>query len=240
MQHSLAKSVGLKLVSLEMKAPEAKINRFIELTYLKTLLKLLNINLVLDVGANRGQTAHDLRGIGYTGYIISFEPVHQEFAALSLSFSRDTKWRGYQIALGSENKSAKINVDDVTVMSSLLKSIDEHRDIKTQDIDIKRLDSLFPSITENIITPRVFLKMDTQGYDLEVFEGARQCLGYIHGIQSELSVQPLYKNMPHYNEALSTYEKAGFELYNLSVVNRISTGGLLELNAFMRRSIESK
>lgn len=112
------------------------------------------------------------------------------------------------------------------------------RPTKSQDIDVKRLDSLFPSIIENIVSPKVFLKMDTQGYDLEVFEGTRQCLRHIHGLQSELSVQPLYKNMPHYNESLSIYEQAGFELYNLSVVNRISTGGFLELNAFFRRSMD--
>jgi len=83
---------------------------------------------------------------------------------------------------------------------------------------------------------RVFLKMDTQGYDLEVFRGTSGCIDKIQGIQSELSIQALYKNMPHYLEVLEAYEAAGFDLYNLSVVNRVSNGGLLELNCFMRRA----
>ncbi len=238
MRYGLVKSIVLKLISLGLKVPDPFIDRYNELTHLKRLLEILDINCVLDVGANRGQFAHELRAIGYTGYIISFEPILQEFAVLSESFSNDPKWRGYQIALGSRDGSTKINVSDLTVMSSLLESIDNQRPTKSQDIDIKRLDSIFASITESIDDQIDFLKMDTQGYDLEVFEGARQCLGYISGLQSELSVQPLYKDMPHCIESLSIYEEAGFELYNLSVVNRITTGGLLELNAFMRRSKE--
>jgi hypothetical protein len=70
-----------------------------------------------------------------------------------------------------------------------------------------------------------FLKMNTQGYDLEVFKGTAGCMDKIRGIQSELSVQPLYKNMPHFLEALDAYAAAGFDPYNLSVVNRVSDGG---------------
>ena len=239
MQHGLVKSTALKAVSLGIKVPEALIERFNELTHLKKLLEILDINCVLDVGANRGQFAHELRAIGYAGYIISFEPVKREFEALSDSFRKDKKWIGHRIALGSKNEITKINVANLTVMSSLLESVGDRRMTGRQDIEVKRLDGIFSSIIEKIVNPRVFLKMDTQGYDLEVFGGAAQCLEHIQGLQSELSVQPLYKNMPHYNESLSIYEEAGFELYNLSVVNRISTGGLLELNAFMRRSVSS-
>ena len=77
--------------------------------------------------------------------------------------------------------------------------------------------------------------MDTQGYDVEVFRGASGCIADVQGIQSELSVQPMYVGMPHYLEALTIYEAAGFDLYNLSVVNRMRDGGLLELNCFMKR-----
>ena len=240
MQHGLVKSTALKAISLGMKIPEALIERFNELTHFKKLLEMLDINCVLDVGANRGQFAHGLRAIGYAGHIISFEPVKREFEVLSHSFRKDLKWIGHRIALGSKNETTKINVANLTVMSSLLESVGDRSMAERQDIEVKRLDDIFPSIIKKIVNPKVFLKMDTQGYDLEVFSGAAQCLEYIQGLQSELSVQPLYKNMPHYNESLSIYEEAGFELYNLSVVNRISTGGLLELNAFMRRPAELK
>jgi hypothetical protein len=78
--------------------------------------------------------------------------------------------------------------------------------------------------------------MDTQGYDLKVFAGAQGCLHSIQALQSEISVVPIYHNMPHYVESLVTYERAGFELFNLSVVSRTGKGGLQELNCFMKRS----
>src|SRR5262249_38380754 len=97
------------------------------------------------------------------------------------------------------------------------------------------LDELFSHLVSGIRDPRVFLKMDTQGYDLEVFKGARSSIRNILGLQSELSVRPLYHGMPHYLEALSVYEDAGFELFDLTVVTRTSEGGLQELNCFMKR-----
>ena len=88
MQHGLVKFTALKAVSLGMKIPEALIERFNELTHLKSLLKILDINCVLDVGANRGQFAHELRAIGYGGDIISFEPVNREFEVLDRKSTR--------------------------------------------------------------------------------------------------------------------------------------------------------
>jgi FkbM family methyltransferase len=220
--------------------PRSPIDRFNELVYLKTLLKIQDINCVLDVGANCGQFAYELRAIGYSGYIISFEPTQQAFAMLFQSFNNDSKWKGYQVALGSESKSMKINVSGFNgEMSSLLEFVDGQHNTESQGVEVKRLDDLFPSITEEIQNPRIFLKMDTQGYDLEVFRGVGKYISNIQGLQSEIAVQGLYKNMPHYIECLSEYEKAGFELYNLTVVSRISSGGLRELNAFMRRPANS-
>lgn len=248
MVHEFVKSLVLKSISLGLKVPESPFDRFIELTHLKTLLKELNVNCILDVGANHGQFAHDLRGIGYRGHIISFEPIHREFASMAKLFASDTKWMGYQMALGSEEKIVKINIPRLTVMSSILKSIKIEPETECQEIEMKRLDTLFPLLIKHIQSPRVFLKMDTQGFDLEVFKGGQGCIDNIVGLQSELSIIPLYENMPHYLDALAAYEAGGFELYNLSVVNRISSdtqyllgctrtdhGGLLELNCFMKR-----
>ena len=100
---------------------------------------------------------------------------------------------------------------------------------------MKRLDDPFESSIDDIPNPRVLLKMDKQGYDVNVFEGARACLDRIVALQSELSVVPLYRGMPHHLEALRTYEQAGFTLYDLALVTRTDEGGILELNCLMRK-----
>lgn len=232
----LIKTIATWSVSRGLRLPEAQVDRMSELVFLRRLLRQLQVDCVVDVGANRGQFARELRSIGFAGKILSFEPVASEFAALRDEFRGDADWRGFQMALGSEAGTKSITIPRLTVMSSLLESTQAEQDARVEVIDVKRLDQILPAQLDELKSSRVFLKMDTQGYDLEVFKGSSGCIGTIHGLQSELSVQPLYKNMPHYLEALQTYEAAGFELFNLSVVNRVESGGLLELNCFMRRA----
>lgn len=236
MSQNLIKSVVVWGISKGLRPPQAPLDRINELSFLRDLLIQTKVDCVLDVGANRGQFARELRGIGYDGLIISFEPIGSEFLALKEQFKNDLKWSGYQVALGSKEESMSITIPKLTVMSSLLESTVAEIGARKELVKVKRLDNILPSLMKNFESSRIFLKMDTQGYDLEVFRGSSGCIDNIQGIQSELSVQPLYKNMPHYLEVLEAYEASGFDLYNLSVVNRVSNGGLLELNCFMRRA----
>ncbi|MHB1232214.1 MAG: FkbM family methyltransferase [Burkholderiales bacterium] len=233
---SIIKSIAVWGISKGLQLPQSQLDRMSELSFLRRLLDQLQVDCVLDVGANRGQFARELRGIGYEGRLISFEPIASEFSVLEKRFEDDPKWRGYQIALGSKSESMSITIPKLTVMSSLLETEVAEKGTRKETVEVKRLDNVLPALVTEFGVSRIFLKMDTQGYDLEVFKGASGCIDMIQGIQSELSVQPLYKNMPHYLEALDAYEGAGFDLYNLSVVNRIASGGLLELNCFMRRT----
>lgn len=237
MAHRLIKSIATWSIARGLKLPESAIDRYVELTYLKQLLEMLDVNCVLDVGANQGQFAQELRAIGYSGWIVSFEPVGHIFGILAERFAKDQKWKGLQLALGREDTFAEIYVHELSVMSSILKSIRDEHTTRKESIPVRRLDGVLPGIVEQISEPRFFLKMDTQGFDLEVFSGAQNSLKHIVGMQSELSVQPLYEDMPHYTQVLNAYEEAGFELFNLSVVNRIQSGGLLEVNAFFLNRI---
>jgi hypothetical protein len=81
--------------------------------------------------------------------------------------------------------------------------------------------------------------MDTQGFDLEAFKGAAAVHSHVVGLLSELSVQPLYAGMPHYTEALTHYESAGFELMDVFVVNRTRSGAVLEYDCLMARAEEA-
>lgn len=233
---AFGKSLVLWGIAKGLRLPQPHLDRIAELTLLKSLLQQLEIGCVLDVGANRGQFAGELRAIGYSGFILSFEPLRTEFLAMQARFKDDARWQGYQLALGRANESKIISVPRLTVMSSFLEPLHGQADSTRETVEVRRLDELLSSMAPRPELSRLFLKMDTQGYDLEVFRGATGLLDRIQGIQSELSVQPLYRGMPHYLEALGVYETAGFDLFNLSVVNRIRTGGLLEMNCFMRRA----
>ena len=77
--------------------------------------------------------------------------------------------------------------------------------------------------------------MSAQGFDVEVFRGPERCMERIFALQSELSVSPIYEQMPHYLESLRYYESFGFSLMNLSVVSRTKQQSVLEYDCLMAR-----
>ena len=234
---SLLKRAAMAATAANAPFPEAAMDRYVELNRLKRLLDALDVNCVLDVGANKGQFAQELRGIGFRGLIVSFEPLRDEFDELSRRFREDRQWRGFRLALGAEPGQATINVlPGLTVLSSLLEWHQSAPRMQAHPVEVRRLDAIFRSALEGIPEPRVLLKMDTQGYDLNVFKGAQGCLDHIVALQSELAVVPLYREMPHYLEALTTYEQAGFRLYHLALVARTIEGSIQELNCLMKKN----
>jgi FkbM family methyltransferase len=214
------------------------IRRFSEQAFLCDLLKDLRINCFLDVGANKGIYSKHLRMMGYDGYIFSFEPIGEDFEAVSLLARGDSLWQSFNYALGSENTKRSFNIikisADKTQYSSFLRPIDTPIE-RTEIVEIKRLDSILADLTHQIVEPRIFLKVDTQGYDLEVVKGAEGFWGRLLGIYSEISVTPIYDGMPHYTKVLEYYESLGFSLMNLFVVSRTSHQSIIEYDCVMAR-----
>jgi FkbM family methyltransferase len=237
MGFSVVKRLALAGVARGVRVPENPFNRYQELLHLNGLLDDLGVNCVIDAGANTGQFARELRASGFGGLIVSFEPVRRCFEALVAECGDDPKWRGHQLALGDEDTRMTINVTpSMTVMSSFLAPRGAALEVEEEEVQVRRLDGLLDEVTADLAeSPRVFLKMDTQGFDLKVFAGASGCLDPILGLQSELSVVPVYEGMTDYLEALAIYRGAGFGLFNLSVVTRGDDDEILELNCFMRR-----
>ena len=94
------------------KSPEGKVAR---------ILDDFGINLVLDVGANIGQTGDKLRNAGYCGRIVSFEPVPSAHAALTEKAQRDERWDvAPRTPIGAAVGEAQINVSQSTDLSSIL------------------------------------------------------------------------------------------------------------------------
>jgi FkbM family methyltransferase len=213
---------GKALIRLNIPRLTPQFNSFMKWICIRDTLKRLRVNCVLDVGANEGQYAKNLRQIGYQGQIISFEPIGEVYRRLSEKFSSDSRWQGLNIALGATDSFQEFNVaTESSVMSSFL-NLKHQWDFRIETVEVRRLDSLFREIVGNIQGPRVFLKLDTQGYDLEVVQGAVGCMEDIVGMQSELSVQQLYEGAPHYLESVAKYEQLGFELIGLYEICRIN------------------
>jgi FkbM family methyltransferase len=200
---------------------------FSHASMLRSIIEAFQIDLVLDVGANKGQFAHQVRKF-YKGLLISFEPVLHAFTELKRSASHDKNWFVFNYALGNESKEQYINVYESDDLSSLLEKnqyfvefFGENTAKSARElIHVRRFDDIAGEIPFSISTRKIFLKMDTQGYDLEVVKGASIIRENLMALQSEVSQRPLYQGMPHWLESISEYEKAGFKLAGLYPVDK--------------------
>jgi FkbM family methyltransferase len=201
------------------------------------------VNCVLDVGANRGQYARRLRRAGYTGRIVSFEPVPEEFARLSAAAAGDPAWLVRPVALGSQDGSLEMYVTPGTLSSPLPatdfggRRFPSLRETERHEVPVRRLEDLLDEVLDGLPGPRPFLKMDTQGYDVEVFRGLGKRAREFVGLQSEVALMRLYEGMPRMAEALAVYEEAGFEVSGMYPVNREENSGrVLEFDCLMVRA----
>lgn len=210
---------------------------------LKHLISILNINVVLDVGANTGQTGEQLRReLKYENQIYSFEPYQDAFTRLVRRARDDDKWECFNYALGASDHASCLYVAGNSQSSSMLKMNDVH--IKSeptslttgrQNITVKKLDDLI--IKKSLLDKNIFLKVDTQGYEREVLEGATDSLQYIKLCQLELSTIQLYQNSPLIHEIIDFMYSHGFVLADLKTgMADPNTGQLLQCDGlFMKR-----
>lgn len=243
------------LVASRDRSPEAELTletdtlQHVASRHAAWLLSTYGVDCVFDVGANSGQYGAALRRHGYRGHIVSFEPVPRFADHLEKSAADDDKWMVHRMALGTEPGTVSINVQ--RTFSSLLPSSEygKHRfatlrDLSgTQQVDVplRRLDEIFddllrPVVDSGVEHPRVFLKMDTQGFDLEVFRGLGERVQDVVGLQSEVALLLIYEQMPRMPEAIMTYEQAGFEISGLFPVTREPDGRVIEYDCIMVRA----
>ena len=217
---------GLEIV----KYPTPELDRRIK------LLQHYNIDVIIDVGANIGQYGSEMRNIGYKGRIISFEPTSEAFEKLKKTSKNDSLWEIHHSSLGERDGKTSINISKNSVSSSLLDSLPELTEsapdasfVKKEEIDIKKLDSLFDSL--NVKNKNVYLKIDTQGYESLVLEGAKESLKNILGIQLEMALIPSYDGAITFQEMTTKLNGFGFHLMTVEsgFYDKIS-GKLMEVD----------
>ena len=205
------------------------------------------INCVLDVGANQGQFGVSLRSSGYEGLILSFEPNATAYEALTQKL--DARWHSFPVALGDVEEHRDLNLMQHSVFTSFLeptnRSTDQFREgnavTEVATVQARRLDSFLNNVPLPP-DPKIFLKCDTQGYDLRVIRGAGTRLDNIFLLQTELSMVPIYDGMPDYLETLRFCDSLGFvPAAFFPVTNDERTLGAVEFDCLMvRRSSKSR
>jgi FkbM family methyltransferase len=207
------------------------------------MLSVHRVSTVLDVGANTGQYAKNLRDAGFAGRIVSFEPVLEAYTELCRTARNDSLWTvAERMAIGDKDGRAEIHVANNLVSSSLLPMLDSHcaadpnsRFVDTETVPVARLDSVADRFLGN--DESFFIKIDVQGFENKVLDGAPMLLRRGVGLQLELSLTPLYEGEMLFQPMLDRLSKSDFDLWSLVpgfVDNR--TGRLLQVDGvFFRR-----
>lgn len=208
------------------------------------LLKRYKISLILDVGANTGQYSKELRKAGFTGRITSFEPLKDAYNSLKAVADKDRNWNAYQYALGDESGKAILHVSKHSPSSSLLPMTDLHTEAapgseyyREEEIEIRTLDEMFNSL--GVSGERIFMKIDCQGYEDKVLNGAQLSLASIIGLQIELSSTALYHGEGAYYSICEFVEENHFQLVRIIPgFSSKTTGEMLQFDAiFFRKNL---
>lgn len=233
-----------ELLKSTLKKAGFQIKRFPDGDYLRRI-KIINdnhINLVFDVGANNGGYALSMREFGYTKKIISFEPLKSAFSELKISAKNDKNWILNNYALGNEDTKSVINIAGNSFSSSILNMLPQHlnsapesRFISQEEIEIKKLDTIFNSMAT--ANDNVMLKIDTQGYEKNVIDGAIESLPKIKIIQLEMSIVQLYESELLMTEMINYLDARGYQLFSLeNGFGDSDSGQLLQVDGiFVRR-----
>ncbi|MCA2627697.1 MULTISPECIES: FkbM family methyltransferase [unclassified Microcystis] len=226
----LSRSLGIDLKRYNIQTSEA--------AKMQRLLAYHNIDLVFDVGANIGQYAKLLRELGYSGRIVSFEPLSSAYSQLKAVSEKDPLWEiAPQTAIGNQEGEIVINIAGNSYSSSALPMLDAHLESApesaysgSETVKLSRLDTLAKDYIKSE-TKSIFLKIDVQGLEKQVLEGATAILPLVKGIKLELSLVPLYEGQVLFKEMIDIVEKLGYELYGIEPgFTAEKTGRMLQMD----------
>ena len=176
------------------------------------------ITSVLDIGANTGQFARALRRAKFDGDIVSVEPLSAAFDELREHTARDPRWTAQRAAVSDRPGTLTLNVAANSVSSSALPILDRHtvaapasRYVTTENVVATTVDAL---VDEHGLVPETtLLKIDVQGYEQSVLDGAVETLPRFGAVRTELSLVPLYDGQALLPELVARLGEQGLELW---------------------------
>jgi FkbM family methyltransferase len=188
------------------------------------LFERYGVKTVLDVGANVGQFARRIIAAGYPHRIISFEPVSSSYSMLLKNAEGYNQWQvASRCALGGERRKVLVNIAGNSESSSLLPMLDRHvralpssKYLGAEETLLMRIDDVLEEhLGANKGMP-LALKMDVQGFEGGVLDGAVRSLADIKVIYTEMSLCPLYDREVPFSDLYSRILKLGFRCVGIS------------------------
>jgi FkbM family methyltransferase len=211
------------------------------------LLQAFGLEVFFDIGANQGQFGSWLRTNGWSGKIYSFEPGSQAFSALKLRAGRDLNWEAHQVALGSKAGNMELHISKDSFSSSLKPPTETNigtcPDVETDFSEVVAVKTLDEAVEEILPGSAEFaLKIDVQGHESEVLQGAGMALRRCRLLIVELSLRELYHGQKLLHELLPEIYGQGFYLTVMEPCHEDFSGmEILQMDAwFLKTSAPSR
>jgi FkbM family methyltransferase len=183
--------------------------------------------LILDIGANVGQSVGRFRKAFPTARINSFEPGPDTFQKLSENVATDERVSVWNCAVGASAGKQTFQENTNPDMSSFLPlSTTGWGEVSRESlVEVTTVDAF---LENNRIARVDILKSDTQGYELEVFKGAEQALAAnrIGLVYFEFIFSDMYKRLPGFDEVFRHLADRNFSLvaiYDFHYQNRLAS-----------------
>lgn len=189
-----------------------------------------DLETIIDVGANSGQFSKVATHFYPNAHIDAFEPLPNLYSKVEKLFLNNSNSKTYNLALGNETGSIKFNKNAYGHISSVLEISKDNIHYPKQENDLSQIEVAIETL-DNMYHDRLFnkgktlLKLDVQGYELEVLKGGTETLKRIDYVIIEANLEKLYKDQPTFSEMNTYLMSKGFELdgmldFNLGVGNK--------------------
>lgn len=205
-------------------------------------LKEIAIQTIIDVGANIGQFAKEIRSALPDAFIYSFEPLKDCYDDLLIIMKNDRKFKAFNMALGDSSEEVVMHHNDYSASSSILDMAQSHKDlypytkhIHDEKIIVCRLDDIH-ELDKNNLKKEILVKIDTQGYEDRVLRGGIEFLKNTKVIIIETSFITLYEGQLLFADIYKMLTSLGF-VYKGSIRRKFNLkngGNLYEDSIFVK------
>jgi len=219
---------------------DVSIGRGVFANHVGRTLAAQGITTVLDIGANVGQYARSLRRAGFTGRIISVEPLAGAFVELQRHAAGDAGWLTLNAAVGRTAGTLDIHVSQNSYSSSALDITNAHLagDPTSAYVDVQtaRMVTVVDLLAEHDVDPgRTLLKIDTQGFEREVLDGAGEHAAEFAALQLEISFVELYSGQELAESMIERLRSWNYRLQTLEPGFSNAEGRLLQCDLLVVR-----
>jgi FkbM family methyltransferase len=204
-------------------------------------IRQAGIRTVLDVGAHRGEFSSAVRALLPKAQIYAFEPLPDCCAEVARRFGTAGTLQAFPVAIGAVHDRITLWRSSYPKSSSVLPMAELHKDSfpwsagnTPLTVEMRALDEYLEQLK---LAEKVLLKIDVQGYEAQVLNGAKELLKRVAYVLLEVSFQPLYEGQGAFAEIHTFLQSAGFSYSgNLEQLLSPLDGSVLQADALFVRT----